>query len=138
MNIRAREVLQHRQSGNPKVSQAGIDMKTGKKWTAKDAVEKAEARLHHSALIDLVTTGQAGPGLFPMPHYDKVCGREAAGGESSRKSQLECDSREHGQGGIRRSSAVSHGGTCGAQNPGALSSLFDLPVLSSPAPLGEG
>lgn len=42
MVTRTREVLQYRESCNPKVSQAGIKVRTGRKWRAAEAVEVAE------------------------------------------------------------------------------------------------
>ncbi|KAK0135815.1 hypothetical protein N1851_028312 [Merluccius polli] len=45
--LQAREVLQLHESSDPKVSGAGVAVKTGRKWRAEAAVEQAESRLHH-------------------------------------------------------------------------------------------
>ena len=49
------EALQYPESYDPKVSQAGIPVRTGRKWKAAEAVEVAESRLRHSALVGTVT-----------------------------------------------------------------------------------
>jgi len=50
-----REVLEYRESCNPKVSQAEIEVKTGGKWRAVEVVDAAESRLRRSALVDVTT-----------------------------------------------------------------------------------
>ncbi|KAL7871617.1 hypothetical protein SRHO_G00066000 [Serrasalmus rhombeus] len=39
----------------------------GRKWRAEEAVQEAEARLHHRSLVGVVTRGQAELGSFPTP-----------------------------------------------------------------------
>ncbi|CAJ1075238.1 LOW QUALITY PROTEIN: uncharacterized protein LOC109089580 [Xyrichtys novacula] len=73
---RAREVLLYRDSADTKVSSAGVEVRTGRKWRAKDAVERAEARLQHSTLVGTVATGRAGLGSNPKPCYIKARGKE--------------------------------------------------------------
>ena len=47
MVTRKREVLQYRESSDSKVYKAGIQVRTGRKWKAGEAVEVAEFRLRH-------------------------------------------------------------------------------------------
>ncbi len=68
MVTRAREVLLYRDSSDIKVSSAGIEVRTGRKWKAQQAVDQAKARLWHSLLVGSVTSGQAGFGSNPRPH----------------------------------------------------------------------
>lgn len=93
---RAREVLQYRESKDPKVAQAGIEVRTGRRWRAQEAVDQAEARLSHKELVGSVATGRAGLGTIPTTHYSKVKGKERrdlvqlevrAGVEEQRASQ---------------------------------------------------
>ncbi len=73
---RAREVLLYRDSRDPKVATAGIEVRTGRKWKAEVAVPQAEARLHHNRLVGVVTRGRAGLGSFSTPHIDTAKGKE--------------------------------------------------------------
>ncbi len=73
---RAREVLMYRDSSDAKVSSAGICVKTGRKWQAQKAVDRAEERLRHGVLVGNVAVGRAGLGSFSKPRYDKARGRE--------------------------------------------------------------
>ncbi|XP_038154112.1 uncharacterized protein LOC119791846 [Cyprinodon tularosa] len=68
---RTREVLQYRESCDPKVSQAGIEVRTGRKWRAAEAVEVAESRLRHRTLVGTVARGRAGLGSSTTP----CCGK---------------------------------------------------------------
>ncbi|XP_051928401.1 uncharacterized protein LOC127604984 [Hippocampus zosterae] len=67
---RAREVVQYRDSRDPKVAKAGIQVRTGRKWRAEEAVEEADARLRHRCLTGVVTRGRAGLGSFPSPQLN--------------------------------------------------------------------
>ncbi|KAI7804749.1 hypothetical protein IRJ41_017191, partial [Triplophysa rosa] len=60
MLVRTREVLQYRDSRDCKVSSAGIEVKTGRKWKAGKVVEVAESRLRQKALVGTMATGRAG------------------------------------------------------------------------------
>ncbi len=44
---RAREVMLYRDSSDPRVAQVGVQVKTGRKWRADDAVSQAESRIRH-------------------------------------------------------------------------------------------
>ena len=68
---RAREVMLYRDSKDTRVSSAGIVVKTGRKWSAKEAVQRAEARLQHSVIVGNVAVGRAGLGLYHRPQYEK-------------------------------------------------------------------
>ncbi|XP_062283087.1 uncharacterized protein LOC133987658 [Scomber scombrus] len=67
---RAREVVQYRDSSDPKVAKAGIQVRTGRKWKAEDAVREADARLRQRSLVGVVTRGRAGLGSFPTPQIN--------------------------------------------------------------------
>ncbi len=56
---RAREHLQYAGSMDDKASGAGIIVRTRKKWKAADALQQAEARLRHKALLGTVAQGRA-------------------------------------------------------------------------------
>ena len=58
----AREVLQYRESQDPKVSQAGIEVRTGRGWRAAEAVDVAESRLPHRALMRKSDSWKSWPG----------------------------------------------------------------------------
>lgn len=73
---RARELLQYRESRDPKVSQAGIEVRTGRKWRALEAVDQAESRLRHRALVGSMAVGRAGLGSIPTSDYSKARGKE--------------------------------------------------------------
>ncbi|XP_061589349.1 uncharacterized protein LOC133454644 [Cololabis saira] len=76
MVTRAREVLLYRDSSDTKVSSAGIEVRTGRKWRAQEAVDQAESRLRHSELVGKVASGRAGLGSNPRPSYNKTQGKE--------------------------------------------------------------
>ncbi|XP_073696141.1 uncharacterized protein [Garra rufa] len=76
MVTRSREVLQYRDSSDPKVAQAGIEVRTGRKWRAAVAVDDAESRLRQKVLVGSVAQGRAGLGSRRTPRYDKAEGKE--------------------------------------------------------------
>lgn len=76
MVTHAREQVMYWDSSDTKVATAGILVKTGRKWKAQKAVDRAEARLQHSILVGNTAVGRAGLGSFPIPRYDKARGRE--------------------------------------------------------------
>ena len=96
MVTRAREVLQYRESKDLKVSQVGIEVRTGRKWSAQKAVDQAESWLHNKELVGSLATGRAGLGTISTIHYNKLEGKERrdlvqrevrAGVEEQRASQ---------------------------------------------------
>lgn len=68
--------LQYRESKDRKVSQAGIKVRTGRKWRAQEAVDQAESRLRHRELVGTEATGSAGLGTIPTSQYNKLEGKE--------------------------------------------------------------
>ncbi len=74
--MRVREVLQYRESSDPKVIGARVVVKTWRKWRAEAAVEGAEARLRHKVLVGAVAKGRSGLGSLEVPRFDKAQGRE--------------------------------------------------------------
>ncbi|XP_073731592.1 uncharacterized protein [Misgurnus anguillicaudatus] len=96
MVTRAREVLLYRDSSDIKVSSAGIEVRTGRKWKAHEALEMAESRLRHGVLVGAVESGRAGLGSNQTPRFNKAQGKEKrqliqdevrAGEEESRGSR---------------------------------------------------
>ena len=59
---RTREVMLYRDS---KVAAGGIEIRTGRKWSAKNEVGNAEERLRQKALVGTVAIGRAGLDYFP-------------------------------------------------------------------------
>lgn len=80
---RAREAMMYRDSSNPKGAQAGVMVKTRKKWRADDVVLQAGSRICHRALAGAMTRGRVGLETCPTPHY------EAKGKERHRLIQEE-------------------------------------------------
>ncbi len=73
---RAREHLQYSGSRDAKVSGAGIVVRTGRKWKAAEAVQQAETRLKHKAILGTVAQGRAGLGSLRATRYDSASGKE--------------------------------------------------------------
>nr|XP_061836351.1 uncharacterized protein LOC133619387 [Nerophis lumbriciformis] len=73
---RTREALQYRDSRDCKVSSAGIEVRTGRKWKAEKAVEVAESRLRQKALVGAIATGRAGLGYFPKTQVSQARGKD--------------------------------------------------------------
>ncbi|TWW66935.1 hypothetical protein D4764_20G0009670 [Takifugu flavidus] len=71
---RTREALQYKDSRDCKVSSAGIEVKTGRKWKAEKAVDVAESRLRQKALVGAVATGRTGLGYFPKTQVSHARG----------------------------------------------------------------
>lgn len=76
MVSQTREVLQYRNSRDPKVSAAGIEVRTGRKCKAGEALEVAESRLRQKELVGSVARGRAGLGYFPQHQSHKITSRE--------------------------------------------------------------
>ena len=73
---RTREVMLYRDSKDPKVATAGIEVRTGKKWCAKKELGNAEERLRLKALVGTVAIGRAGLGYFPSIQIHKAKGKQ--------------------------------------------------------------
>ena len=52
---RAREVVQYRDSRDPKVAKAGIQVRTGRNWMAEVADQEVEARMRQRSMVGVVT-----------------------------------------------------------------------------------
>ena len=61
---KARQVMMLKDCADAKVSQAGIKVRTGRKWSASTAVEEAESRLRHEDIVGTVTRGRLGVGCI--------------------------------------------------------------------------
>lgn len=57
---RVRQVMMLRDCRDAKVSKAGVEVRTGRKWRAQEAVTTAEASVQHSDIIGTVTHGRMG------------------------------------------------------------------------------
>lgn len=68
--------MMYRDSNDPKVAQAGVKVKTVRKWRADKAVLQAELRIRNRVLDGAVTRGRAGLGTLPTPQYEKAKGKE--------------------------------------------------------------
>ena len=69
---RTREATMYRYSKDSKVVAAGIEVCTGRKWSAKKELGKDKKRLKQKALVGTVVIGQAGLGYFPSTQIHKA------------------------------------------------------------------
>ncbi len=60
---KARLVLTLRGSSDMSIRNAGIEVKTGRRWSASNAVEQAESRLRHQDIVGTSCQGRQGLGL---------------------------------------------------------------------------
>ena len=68
---RAREqVVQYKDSSDPNVAKAGIQVRSGRTWREEEAVQDADARLRHRSVVGVVTQGRAVLGSFPTPQMN--------------------------------------------------------------------
>ena len=68
---RTREAISYSDSKDPKVAAAGIEVRTGRIWSAKKELGNAEERLRQKALVGVVVIGRAGLGYFPNTQIHK-------------------------------------------------------------------
>ena len=73
---KVRLVMMLRYSRDSKVNDAGVEVKTGRKWTAADAVRNAESRLRHRDLVGLLARGKLGIGNIPYTSWQKASVKE--------------------------------------------------------------
>ncbi|XP_035683116.1 uncharacterized protein LOC118420431 [Branchiostoma floridae] len=59
---KARAQVMLQQSRDEKVSQAGIELRSGRKWTATEAVSNAASRLRHKDIVGIIAQGRRGLG----------------------------------------------------------------------------
>ncbi|KAI8516136.1 hypothetical protein Bbelb_069490 [Branchiostoma belcheri] len=57
---KARALLTLEGSRDPRVSQAGIQLRSGRKWAVDKAVDEAKSRLRHSDMVGVVAQGRLG------------------------------------------------------------------------------
>ncbi|KAJ8014240.1 hypothetical protein DPEC_G00038200 [Dallia pectoralis] len=58
------------------ISQAGIEVRTGRRWRAAEEVEVAKSRLRHRELVGAVAYGRAGLGSGTTSRYNKAQGKD--------------------------------------------------------------
>ena len=76
MVSRTREAYQYKYSEDPKVAGAGIEIKTGRKWSAAKELEIAEGRLRVRTIVGNVAVGRTGLGFTPSTRIEKATRRE--------------------------------------------------------------
>ncbi|CAC5404457.1 unnamed protein product [Mytilus coruscus] len=64
-----------RDSKDDKVKVANVDVRTGRKWVAKSAVEDAESRLRHRDILGVVTSGRLAFGNIQQPLWQSADAR---------------------------------------------------------------
>ena len=74
---KTRVLLQYAESEDPKVAAAEIQIRSGRKWSAKRELQVAEERLRHIAILGLITKGRVGLGFFPFTHTNSAKGKDA-------------------------------------------------------------
>ncbi|TWW81809.1 hypothetical protein D4764_01G0016240 [Takifugu flavidus] len=141
MVTRARELMMYQDSSDTKVATAGILVKTGRKWKAQKAVDRAGARLQHNILVGNTAVGWAGLASFPIPHYDKARGSgvwfrmrsEQRWRKIGGSRRWLCTNKAPGQGGSMPNSENSPGQSSGDSNPSTSSSSSSLYTTFSQA-----
>ena len=73
---KTRNLMQYADSEDPKVAAAGIQIRSGRKWSAKRELQVVEERLRHKAILGSITKGRAGLGFFPSTHTNSAKGKE--------------------------------------------------------------
>ena len=73
---KTRELLQYVESEDPKVVAAGIQIRSGRKGSAKRELQVVEERLRHKAILGSIAKGRAGLGFFPSTHTNSAKGKE--------------------------------------------------------------
>ena len=73
---RTREAIMYRDSRDLKVAGAGIEIRTGRKWSAVRELKVAEERLQQKAMVGTVASGTRGLGYYPSPRIDNARGKE--------------------------------------------------------------
>ena len=71
-----REAILYRDSRDLKVSGAGIEIRTGSKWSAARELKVAEERLQQKVMVGTVASGIKGLGYYPSPRIDNTRGKE--------------------------------------------------------------
>ena len=69
-------LLQYRESRDPKVAAAGIQTRSGRKWSAEEELRVAEERIKHKKILDTIAIEGARLGYFPNSQTSKAKGKE--------------------------------------------------------------
>lgn len=96
---KARAVMTLRSSKDPKIREAGIEVRTGRKWDARKAVSEAESRLQHQDIVGTVAQGRLGLGCVTRASW-----RTSTAEERSKMVQQEVRQQEEE---VRQARAVS-------------------------------
>ena len=62
---KTRELLQYTKSRDPKLAAAGIQIRSGRKWSARRELQVAEERLRHKDILGSIAKSRAGLGISP-------------------------------------------------------------------------
>lgn len=73
---KARQYMMLRDSTDEKVRNAGVEVKTGRKWNVSKSVREAESRLQHSDIVGTVTSGKQGLGCVTRSSWKAADVRE--------------------------------------------------------------
>ena len=73
---KARLLLTLRDSSDKKVSEAGIQVRTGRKWSVSKAVAQAESSLKHQDIVGTTNIGKEGLGTRQRQRWDEANGAE--------------------------------------------------------------
>ncbi|XP_053389443.1 uncharacterized protein LOC128552430 [Mercenaria mercenaria] len=69
---KARLLLTLRDSADEKISKAGIDVRTGRKWSVQQAVDQAEANLRHRDIVGTTNIGREGFGQRHQQRWEQA------------------------------------------------------------------
>ena len=73
---KTRNLLQYARSEDPKVAAAGIQIRSGRKWSAKRELQVAEESLRHKDILGSISKGRAGLGFSPATHTNSAKSKE--------------------------------------------------------------
>lgn len=73
---KSRKVMMLEENKDLCVSQAGIEVQTGRKWKANEAVQEAQERLRHKDIVGNVCTGRQGIGVMTRASWAKANQKE--------------------------------------------------------------
>ncbi|XP_063436214.1 uncharacterized protein LOC134717649 [Mytilus trossulus] len=73
---KSRLVMTLRDLKDSKISEAGIQTRTGRKWSARTAVDQAESILHHKDIVGNTCTGRQGLGMTHFQQWSKATLKE--------------------------------------------------------------
>ncbi|CAC5418547.1 unnamed protein product [Mytilus coruscus] len=73
---KSRLVMTLRDSNDNKISKAGIQTRTGRKWSSRTAVDQADIILHHKDIVGNTCTGRQGLGMTHFQQWSKATPKE--------------------------------------------------------------